>query len=141
LLVPNRHLLAGVVEKSVRQEFADSSRENVTSAIGMAATHWAWLPGPDGTFHQPAQLSLDDLPSSYKRDETLAKALRMTQPVVAEASRQLGVPPEVLWGLSAYPDLVATIERELKIRSAASRNPVPDQDGLDAGLPVGENVD
>jgi hypothetical protein len=141
LLVPNRHLVAGVVEKSVRQEFVDSSRENVTSAIGMAATRGAWLPGPDGTFHRPDELSLDDLPPTYKRDEMLAKALRMTQPVVAEASRQLGVPSEVLWGLSAYPDLVAAIERELKTRSAASRSPVADQDGPDAGLRAGESVD
>jgi hypothetical protein len=37
----------------------------------------------------------------------------MLQPVVAEAARQLGIPPEVLWGLSARPDLVAMIEREL----------------------------
>ena len=134
LLAPNRHLVAGVVEKSVRQEFMDSSRENITSAIGMAATGTAWLPGPDGRFHRPAELSLDDLPPTYQRDEMLAKALRMTQPVVAEASRQLGVPPEVLWGLSAYPDLVATIERELKTRSAASRSPEADQVGPDAGL-------
>ena len=134
LLAPSRHLVAGVVEKSVRQEFMDSSRENITSAIGMAATGTAWLPGPDGRFHRPAELSLDDLPPTYQRDEMLAKALRMTQPVVAEASRQLGVPPEVLWGLSAYPDLVATIERELKTRSAAGRSPEADQVGPDAGL-------
>jgi hypothetical protein len=135
LLAPNRHLVAGVVEKSVRQEFMDSSRENITSAIGMAATDAPWLPGPGGRFHRPAELSLDDLPPTYKRDETLAKALRMTQPVVAEASRQLGVPPEVLWGLSANPDLVAAIERELKTRSAASRSPEADRtapDGLSA---------
>ena len=134
LLAPNRHIVAGVIEKSVRQEFMDSSRENITSAIGMAATGAAWLPGPDGRFHRPAELSLDDLPPTYKRDEMLAKALRMTQPVVAEASRQLGVPPEVLWGLSAYPDLVAAIERELKTRSAASRSPEADQADPDAGL-------
>jgi len=127
LLAPNRHLVAGVVEKSVRQEFMDSSQENITSAIGMAATGAPWLPGPGGRFHRPAELSLDDLPPTYKRDETLAKALRMTQPVVAEASRQLGVPPEILWGLSAYPDLVAAIAGELKTRSAASRSPEADQ--------------
>jgi hypothetical protein len=112
----------------------DSSRGNITSAIGMAASGAPWLPGPDGRFHRPAELSLDDLPPTYKRDETLAKALRMTQPVVAEASRQLGVPPEILWGLSAYPDLVAAIERELKTRSAASRSPEADQAAPDEGL-------
>jgi hypothetical protein len=129
LLVPNRHLVAGVVEKSVREGFTDSSRENIRSAIGMAATSGAWLPGPDGTFRRPAELQLDDLPPTYNRDEALAKALGMIQSVVAEASRQLGLPPEVLWGLSAYPDLVATIERELRTRAAAGRSPEADEHG------------
>jgi hypothetical protein len=124
LLVPNRHLVAGVVEKSVRDSFADASREEVISAIGTAAASSAWLPGPDGTFRTPAELSLDDLPSTYQRDESLARALGMTQPVVAEASRQLGIPAEVLWGLSAHPDLVAAIQRELKTRAAG---PSPDE--------------
>jgi hypothetical protein len=118
LLAPNRHLVAGVVEMSVRQEFLDSGREAVTSAIGQAAMRAAWLPGPDGTFRRPAELSLDDLPPTYQRDDALAKALHMVQPVVAEASRQLGVPAEVLWGLSAHPDLVAMVQRELKSRAA-----------------------
>jgi hypothetical protein len=43
----------------------------------------------------------------------------MIQSVVAEASRQLGIPPEVLLGLSAHPDLVATIQLELRNRAAA----------------------
>jgi len=37
----------------------------------------------------------------------------MLQPVVGLAARRLGVPVEVLWGLSARPDLVAMVEREL----------------------------
>ncbi len=122
LLVPNRRLVGGVVEKSVREQFADSRTENVRSSIGLAAAGEAWLPGPDGNFHQPADLSLDDLPPTFARDEGLAQALGMSQPVVSQASRRLGIPVEVLWGLSAHPDLVAGIERELKLRSAG-RNP------------------
>ena len=116
LLAPNRRLLTGIVEKSVRDEFAGSTRETASSAIAAAAGREAWLPGPDGGFHRPSQLSLDDLPPTYARDETLAKALGMAQPVIAEAARQLGVPPHVLWGLRANPDLVAMIERELRHR-------------------------
>jgi hypothetical protein len=41
----------------------------------------------------------------------------MLQPVVADAARMLGVAPEILWGLSAHPDLVALIERELAART------------------------
>jgi hypothetical protein len=123
LLVPNRRLVGGVVETSVREQFADSTRENVQSSIGLAAAGETWLPGPDGNFHQPADLSLDDLPPTFARDEGLAQALGMSQPVVSQASRRLGIPVEVLWGLSTHPDLVAGIERELKLRSA-SRNPL-----------------
>ena len=117
LLAPNRRLVAGVVENRCWRRSADSSQENVRSAIGSAAEREAWLPGRDGTFHRPAELSLDDLPPTYTRDEGLAQALHMLRPVVAEAARQLGIAPEVLWGLSAHPDLVALIERELAAES------------------------
>jgi len=113
LLAPNRRLVAGVVETSVLASFSDSSHQHARSAIAVAAEREPWLPGPDGTFRRPAELSLDDLPPTYTRDERLAQALHMLQPVVAEAARQLGIPPEVLRGLSARPDLVAMIEREL----------------------------
>jgi hypothetical protein len=118
LLVPNRRLVAGVVETSVLQSFADSQLENVRSVIGTCAEGEAWLPGRDGVFAPPAELSLDDLPSTYSRDEGLAQGLEMLQPVVAQAARRLGVPAEVLWGLSEHPDLVALVERELATRAS-----------------------
>ena len=121
LLGPNRGLVAGVVEQAVRPSYADSSLATVPSAIGAAAARAAWLPGPDGAFRRPADLSLDDLPPTYARDETLAHALGMAQPVVAEAARQLGVPAAVLRGLSAHPDLVALVERELRARDAGGQ--------------------
>ena len=113
LLVPNRRLVAGVVERSVLPSFSDVSQERVTSAIAAIAGREAWLPGRDGAFRRPGELSLDDLPPTYTRDEGLAQALGMLQPVVGLAARRLGVPTEVLWGLSARPDLVAMVEREL----------------------------
>jgi hypothetical protein len=117
LLAPHAELVAGVVEKSVHDGFRDASRETVRSVFGALAAGEAWLPGPDGRFRRPGELSLDDLPPTFRRDETLARALDMSQPAVAEAARQLGIPAEVLWGLSAHPDLVASIQRELKNRS------------------------
>jgi hypothetical protein len=117
LLVPNRHLVAGVVERSVLPSFSDPSQERVRSAVAGVADREAWLPGRDGTFRRPAELSLDDLPATYARDEGLAQALGMLQPVVGLAARRLGVPAEVLWGLSAHPDLVAMVQRELAARN------------------------
>ena len=124
LLAPNRRLVAGVVERSILPSFGDSRVETVRSAIAAAAEREAWLPGRDGSFRRPADLSLDDLPPTYARDEGLAQALGMLQPVVAEAARRLGIPQYVLWGLSAHPDLIAMIERELAAR-AGDANPGP----------------
>ena len=120
LLVPNRHLIAGVVEKSPRQEFADARRENALSPIGEVATAAAWLPAADGTFRRPADLDIADLPQSYQRDDVLAQALKMIRPVIEEASRQLGFPPDFLRRLSMHPDLVAMIEQELTARASAA---------------------
>jgi hypothetical protein len=120
LLVPNRPLIAGVVEKSPRQEFADARREAALSPIGEAAIAAAWLPAADATFRRPADLDVADLPPSYRRDDTLAQALNMGRPVVDEANRQLGFPPDFLRRLSMHPDLVATIEQELTARASAA---------------------
>jgi hypothetical protein len=127
LLAPNRRLVAGVVEHSVLPSFSDVSQENARSAIAAIADGEAWLPGRDGTFRRPAEVSLDDLPPTFARDEGLAQALGMLQPVVGLAAQRLGVPAEVLWGLSAHPDLVALVERELAARA-----------GRDAGRDQGE---
>jgi hypothetical protein len=116
LLAPNRRLVAGVVERSVLASFANSAMEHQRSAIAVAAEREAWLPGPGGTFVPPGELSLDDLPATYAREEGLAQALGMRRPVVAEAARQLGIPAEILWGLRAHPDLVAMVSRELAAR-------------------------
>src|SRR5260370_34112657 len=54
LLVPNRHLVAGIVEKSHRQEFADRSRERARSGLVQAAPAAARAPVPAGTVRTPA---------------------------------------------------------------------------------------
>lgn len=116
LLVPHRHLVAGVVERSVRLHYADASSERVRSGIGELATQAAWLPAPDGSFRRPAELTLDDLPGTYQLDDGLAQALGMAQPVIAQAGRELGFPPDFLVRLSKHPDLVTEIGAELDRR-------------------------
>ncbi len=116
LLVPSRHLIGGGVEKSHRREFADARREHMLSPIGEIARDAAWLPASDGIFRRPADLDMAGLPQSYERDAVLARALAMTRPVLEEASRQLGLPTDFLRRLSRHPDLVASIEQELKAR-------------------------
>jgi hypothetical protein len=117
LLVPNRHLLAGVVESSPRLGFVDAQQERRPSAIGVLATELAWLPAGDGTFRRPGELDLAELPSTFERDELVAQALGMAKPVIEEANRQLGFPPGFLRRLSAHRDLVAQLEAELNRRA------------------------
>ena len=104
LLSPSSHLVRGAVERSGRMDFFYAERKELLSPIGVLATDFAWLPGPDGKVHRPAEITLDDLPTGFKRDEALATALGMAQPLVEEASRQLGVPTDVLRGLSEHPE-------------------------------------
>ncbi len=63
----------------------------------------------------------------------MAHALDMIQPVVAEAARQLGIPADVLRGLSAHPDLVTMVETELAARAPASQQ--QDQEPPPPGWP------
>lgn len=125
LLVPNRHLVAGVVESSPRLGFVDARRESRLSRIGELAVAAAWLPAPDGTFRRPADIDVAELPESFTREDLLAEALGMTKPVIDEANRQLGFPPGFLRRLGQHPDLVARIERELTERELGTRPPAP----------------
>jgi hypothetical protein len=137
LLSPNHHLIAGVVETSSRQTFDYATRENKTSPIGTAAKTAAWLPGPDGAFLRPAGLQVDKLPAEYKRDSVLARALNMIQPVVEEASRQLGLPLDFLRDLSEHPDLVEEFQRKLKDR--ATRISAKTRPNVEAGTDVAQD--
>jgi hypothetical protein len=120
LLLPSRHLIAGIVESSPRLGFVDATRESRLSRIGELAVQAAWLPAGDGTFGRPADIDVAILPESFTRDEVVAEALGMTKPAIDEASRQLGFPPGFLRRLSKHPDLVAAIERELSEREPRS---------------------
>ncbi len=125
VLLPNRHLLAGVVESSPRLDFSGARRERTLSEMGELACAAVWLPAPDGGFRRPGELRLDELPVPFGRDAGLASALAMSQPSIDEANRQLGFPPGFLQRLSRHPDLVAEVERELGRRESGRREPPP----------------
>src|SRR5262249_2281144 len=107
LLVPNRRLVAGVVERSVLPSFSDVSQGGVRRAWAALGARGGGLRGGGGTFGRRGGLSLDALPPTYLRDEGLAQARGMLQRVVGLAARRLGIRVGVLWGLSTRPDLVA----------------------------------
>jgi hypothetical protein len=120
LLLPYKYLIVGVVESSPRPGFPDAKREKLRSRMGELVTAAAWLPAADGSFRPPAEVDLAELPATFGRDEGLAHALGMTDPVIDEANRQLGFPPDFLRRLAAHPDLVDLVERELRGRESGA---------------------
>lgn len=113
LLAPNKHLLAGVVEVSSYKTYRKPDPRSRTSRIVELASVMKWLPGHDGEFRRTRDLTLNDLPLIFRRDQALAKILGMIQPLVEQASRELNVPAHVLRALSEDSALVEMIEKRL----------------------------
>ena len=91
LLVPNRHLMRGIVESSRRQTFEDANRQEKLSEIGKLVCELSWLPCRSGTFQKPEELSLDELADDFIRDEGLASALGMRHVQLEALARQAGM--------------------------------------------------
>lgn len=96
IAVPNSDCIRGVVEKSSRQTYEGSRREDQVSEFGKLLINTAWLPGPDGNMYKPSELSLDDLPESFVRDEKLADSLEMKKDIVAQLAEESGISEETL---------------------------------------------
>ena len=77
LLIRNKFLVKGVVEKSTRQDFLNPTHEARLSTLGKHVAEFDWLPDPDGQYVRPSSLSLEDLPEGFTEDEELAAMLGM----------------------------------------------------------------
>ncbi len=82
LAIPYCHCISGKVIWSSRQDFSSFAStydvvETVSQHFGRLLIDTAWLPGANGTLCKPSELTLDQLPDSFKRDERLANQLGM----------------------------------------------------------------
>ncbi len=131
LLAPLADRLRGIVEFASRMDYTNAQqREQDTEPASLATGH-AWLPTRDGTFAQPQEMALDDLPPDFVRHQGLAETLHMITSAVQQASSELGIPVDLLRYLSDNPDVLAEVEKlTLPARasadspSKASVNPV-----------------
>lgn len=96
LLRPNKHLICGTVEKSSRQDFYNPDVENKPSKAGDIVRRGKWLPDKNGSFYMPAELSLDDLPEDFFKDEELAKKLGMKEVTLRAFAVERGVDESAL---------------------------------------------
>ncbi|MCK6580972.1 MAG: hypothetical protein L6Q98_23005 [Anaerolineae bacterium] len=96
LLLPNKHHIRGEVEYSTRQDFTNAKRKVELSSMGRLATEYAWLPTTAGGWFKPSDLTLDELPPDFTRDEGLANQLGMRSTDLKGISQQLNVEEEVV---------------------------------------------
>lgn len=105
IAVPNVDHIKGIVEKSTRQDYHNSSHENVLSAFfGDLLVNNAWLPDIDGNMHKPSEISLTELPESFQLDERLGNQLGMKKVGMAELAEEIGVPVEMIEEIRQNPE-------------------------------------
>ena len=91
IAIPNSDCIHGIIEKSTRQTYERREKEEQLSEFGKLLTETAWLPDSNGNMHKPCDLTLDDLPESFDRDERLADQLGMKKNVVAKLAEEAGI--------------------------------------------------
>lgn len=103
------HCIRGEILISSRKDFSpDAStyyKEEMTSDnFGCLLIDRAWLPDADGDLYKPCDLTLDDLPESFVRDEKLADQLGMKKDVVAKLAEEVGISTEDIELLRQDPE-------------------------------------
>ena len=95
---PFSHCIKGEILIASRRDFSPNARtykiESTVSNFGELLRTNAWLPGLSGNMHKPSELTLDDLPALFVRDETLAAKLGMKIGTVAKLAKEIGVEAE-----------------------------------------------
>ena len=105
IAIRNVNYIKGVVEKSRRQDYTNPDPKEVLShSFGDLLVTKAWLPDIDGNMHKPSKITLAELPESFQRDERLAAQLSMKKDEVAELSKKVGIPEEVLDDIIENPE-------------------------------------
>ena len=97
IATPHSDCVCGTVESSGRQTYENSwKNERVSENFGRLLIDNAWLPNSDGHLHKPSELTLDDLPESFIRDEKLADQLEMKKNVVAKLLEEANISETIL---------------------------------------------
>ena len=111
IAIPNADCIKGVVEQATRQDYSNrSSEERVSNAFGLLLMDKAWLPDLDGNFRKPSELTLNQLPDSFTRDERLANQLGMQSnrddvpSLIRRLANMTGRTPEELQALLFLPE-------------------------------------
>lgn len=101
ICVPYSRCIKGKVLRSSRQDFSPNAstykeEELVSEEFGKLLIDSPWLPTGNNEFKKPAEISLDELPNHFERDEKLADLLGMKKDVVTKLAEEAGVKPEII---------------------------------------------
>ena len=122
IVLPYADCIEGRVEESTTQNYGDSSFENVLSYFfGDLLVNNAWLPDSGGNMQKPSDITLDELPDSFKKDEQLARKLAMPfskTEIIDIVAPELGVSSDILNRIiDAPPETIERIESLLQSTS------------------------
>lgn len=126
LLASHTGMIYGTVEASSRKEFHSPTKREDFSSIGSLATERPWLPFGN-TFRRPNELSLDELPANFQKNDTLAQKLRMKTPqhiAVVNLAREADVSPEDVEYLKKHKDEFEQFKRWLTEQTQKPKRPV-----------------
>jgi len=120
IAVPYKSCIKGKVIRSSRQDFSPNAgtyqEDEYVSSFGKMLMSHCWLPAQDGGFTQPGNLSLEDLPEAFVRDERLADELGMKKDSVAKLAEEAGIPTEDIDLLRKYPGEFAQWKAQIVAR-------------------------
>ena len=124
IAIPNADCIKGTVEESTKKDFEPSTLiEEVSDSFGKLLINAKWLPDADNNMHKPSEITLDDLPYSFKENEQLAKKLGMPMSrnqIIKIISPELDVSQDFLSAIiEAPPEVKARIESFLQSSSDA----------------------
>jgi len=115
IVLPNAECIRGTIEKSTRQDYTVSSKEeHISESFGVLLINNTWLPGKDGKLYRPSEISLEELPDQFERNEKLCDLLEMKKDTVEKLAKEAGIDRETLrfaQALVKYPDLIEEINK------------------------------
>lgn len=97
IVIKYKHCIKGTLIKASTKNFVQRPNsyyevfQDHVSDFGQMLISNNWLPAPDGNLAKPSEISLDDLPESFYRDETVADLLDMKKDELGKLAEKVGV--------------------------------------------------
>ena len=141
IALPNADCIKGRIQKSTTQNYGNSSFEDVLSdSFGDLLVNNAWLPDIDENMHKPSEITLEELPEEFIRDERLASQLGMKNNEVAEFAEKHSVSAEAIRNLMENPEEYKEF-KEWKAQKTKQEQPSPTESEESESKTVSPQID